>query len=165
MKSRKRPNTRAWLEVSEMCMYTPTSFSSFHHSVPEQCTTCSCEPMDEPGPPPRKIIFASVPRSGNTWMRFLLEQATNISTETVYSETIPQRDTNGTEIGRLHATFSPRTTAYGHECGLIGNCSQLHRSHGRSGQEEGERQTTGLINESKHRKRQLFTHCLMVCFC
>ena len=29
----------------------------------------------------RRIVFASVPRSGSTWVRSLLEYATNISSE------------------------------------------------------------------------------------
>lgn len=43
--------------------------------------------QDEPLPPP-KVILASVPRTGNTWMRFMLEESTRISTETVYGETM-----------------------------------------------------------------------------
>jgi hypothetical protein len=44
------------------------------------------------------IFFASVPRSGSTWMRRLLEYSTNISTETFYLGEVPDNDRNGRPI-------------------------------------------------------------------
>lgn len=61
-----------------------------------------------------RIWLPTVPRSGNTISRFLLENLTDISTESVYQD-------EGT-------TYSNRSGAYGRDCGHIGYCDRIHRS-------------------------------------
>ena len=59
-----------------------------------------------------EISLASVPRSGNTWTRMLLEAATGISSESVFYE-------EGTKPRH-------RTGTYSADCGEINDCDNVH---------------------------------------
>eukprot|EP00049_Salpingoeca_infusionum_P010630 m.183781 g.183781 ORF g.183781 m.183781 type:complete len:375 (+) comp14697_c0_seq8:90-1214(+) len=63
-----------------------------------------------------RIVLASIPRSGNGWMRGLLEASTGVATESVFPE--------------FNSSFHERSDAHGAECGWLGNCSLVHSSHG-----------------------------------
>lgn len=62
-----------------------------------------------------RILQPTVPRSGNTFSRFLLENLTGIATEAVYGE---------------GGTFSNRSRASGRPCGVTNDCDHIHRSSG-----------------------------------
>lgn len=87
---------------------------------------------------PRKVVFASVPRSGNSWLRQLLELATGRATETVFREryttpviTEEQGHMVAGDKTYVEAQFSERTTAYGDNCGRIDDCARVRRSQDR----------------------------------
>jgi hypothetical protein len=52
-------------------------------SVPALCPKCVCELGEAPLP---RVVFASLPRSGNSWSRDMIELSTGIVTETVFHE-------------------------------------------------------------------------------
>lgn len=60
-----------------------------------------------------RIFFLTVPRSGNTFSRMLLENLTGISTDSVYD---------------VEGIFSNRSTSYGRPCGKTNDCDRIHRS-------------------------------------
>ena len=60
-----------------------------------------------------RVLQPTVPRSGNTFSRFLLENLTGIATEAVYRE---------------RGEFSNKSKAYGRPCGITGDCDKIHRS-------------------------------------
>jgi len=62
-----------------------------------------------------RVLQPTVPRSGSSFSRRLVENLTGIATEAVYEE---------------GGTFSNRTQASGRECGLTGDCDRVHRSYG-----------------------------------
>ena len=62
-----------------------------------------------------RIVLPSIPRSANTFMRILLENATGIATEAVYEE---------------KGTWENRTEAYARPCGLLGDCAMVRRGRG-----------------------------------
>ena len=41
------------------------------------------------------VVFPSVPRSGSTWMRRLLEFSTGVATDTVFDSEVPKQDYRG----------------------------------------------------------------------
>lgn len=62
-----------------------------------------------------RVLQPTVPISGNTFSRHLIENLTGIATESAYGE---------------GGSFSNRTQASGRECGLTGDCDRVHRSYG-----------------------------------
>lgn len=62
-----------------------------------------------------RIMFPTVPRSGSTLTRILLENATGIATEAVYKE---------------DGAFDKRTMANARPCGILGNCETVRRGRG-----------------------------------
>lgn len=97
--------------------------SPLHRRFPEDCTACRCEEGKAANP---RIIFASVPRSGNGWMRLLIERATGRATESVFNEKFmsgpPQQRTQKT------SSQSAQTDLFGHRCGLLGDCDRVVRA-------------------------------------
>ena len=63
-----------------------------------------------------RIVLSTVPRSGNGWIRGLLEGATGLATESVF----PEPD----------AIYSNRSRAYGKGCGWLNDCEHVRRSRG-----------------------------------
>lgn len=63
----------------------------------------------------QRVLQPTMPRSGNTFSRRLLENLTGIATESVYDE-------GGTHSDRSQASGSP--------CGLLNDCDRVHRSFG-----------------------------------
>ena len=62
------------------------------------------------------VLFATVPRSGNSWMRSILEAITGLATGTVYNE--------------FQDVIEPRTKAVTHRCGTGMNCQSVRISKG-----------------------------------
>ena len=63
----------------------------------------------------RRIVLATVPRSGNGWIRGCLEGATGQATHSVFPET----------LGDVHAEWDGDTLAYGSQCGWLQDCEMV----------------------------------------
>lgn len=82
---------------------------------------CAEETMSDGG---RRIVLASVPRSGSTWLRTLLEWSTNISTEVCcWGE-----GGNYSERSRGFSSCQPIEWANGYRAPPAPACGRLHRS-------------------------------------
>eukprot|EP01147_Barroeca_monosierra_P004252 gene4252-6578_t len=65
-----------------------------------------------------RIILATVPRTGNGWLRGLLESATGVATESVFKEGV-------------QSIFHERSPeAFGKTCGWLDNCALVRQSAG-----------------------------------
>jgi len=82
---------------------------------------CAEETMSDGG---RRVVLASVPRSGSTWLRTLLEWSTNISTEVCcWGE-----GGNYSERSRGFSSCQPIEWANGYRAPPGPTCGRLHRS-------------------------------------
>eukprot|EP00055_Hartaetosiga_balthica_P010858 m.47662 g.47662 ORF g.47662 m.47662 type:complete len:419 (-) comp7348_c0_seq1:219-1475(-) len=105
--------------------------------VPARCEDCQCIEAPGQGEGDRvvmevsRIILSSVPRSGNGWMRKLLELSTGVGTETVFHEkfTVEDEFGNGREV--KSAVYRKRTGLFAPDCGLINDCDRVKMSEGR----------------------------------
>jgi len=94
--------------------------------VPKNCSSCLCKPVSKKITQVRgRMIFATVPRSGNSWMRRMLELASHLPTETVYrGERMKKRPKHKSQFvaadGR--APFSVDTGLFEQPCGMDNNC-------------------------------------------
>eukprot|EP00730_Choanoeca_flexa_P015831 TRINITY_DN7356_c0_g1_i3.p1 TRINITY_DN7356_c0_g1~~TRINITY_DN7356_c0_g1_i3.p1 ORF type:complete len:442 (+),score=26.84 TRINITY_DN7356_c0_g1_i3:74-1399(+) len=78
---------------------------------------------------PARIIFASIPRNGNSWMRQLVEAATGVATESVHHERyrVPV-SIDASEKITVTTELSLRTWTYGSDCGRGNFCDSVHRA-------------------------------------
>ena len=98
-----------------------------------------------------RIIFASVPRSGNSWMRQLIEASTGylhrllffsfreclfdkhrptgLATETVFPQrySVPVNESTGEKV-LVEAAIAPYSRTFGHVCGRGHFCNTVKRS-------------------------------------
>jgi hypothetical protein len=63
--------------------------------------------------PTRRIVLATIPRSGNGWIRGMLEGSTAVATASVYPET--------------GATFVDRIGAFSTACGWLADCEWVRQ--------------------------------------
>eukprot|EP00048_Salpingoeca_helianthica_P001092 m.46514 g.46514 ORF g.46514 m.46514 type:complete len:358 (-) comp11140_c0_seq2:30-1103(-) len=59
-----------------------------------------------------RMVLATIPRSGNGWLRGLIEAAIGVGTLSVFPEE--------------GAVYDARTQAYGPDCGWLGDCALVH---------------------------------------
>eukprot|EP00040_Diaphanoeca_grandis_P041630 m.263184 g.263184 ORF g.263184 m.263184 type:complete len:438 (+) comp49241_c0_seq1:399-1712(+) len=101
-----------------------------HDLVPVNCSSCFCKATSEKNRQVRgRMIFATVPRSGNSWMRRMLERASHLPTETVYrGERVKKRPRNEAQYVALdgRAPFSVDTGLFEQPCGMDNNCDQVY---------------------------------------
>ncbi|EGD76525.1 hypothetical protein PTSG_07642 [Salpingoeca rosetta] len=64
-----------------------------------------------------RLVLATVPRTGNGWMRGLLEGATGVATESVFKEGV-------------QSVFRERSQAFGKGCGWLEDCNLVRTSAG-----------------------------------
>eukprot|EP00043_Microstomoeca_roanoka_P003830 m.46018 g.46018 ORF g.46018 m.46018 type:complete len:407 (-) comp12217_c0_seq4:179-1399(-) len=93
--------------------------------IPPNCKSCRCRPGHSLLP---RIVFASVPRSGNSWTRKIIELATGLATETVFPETFTiASPANASERLTRQSDLNPLTGLYGSGCGIVHACGEVHR--------------------------------------
>ncbi|EDQ84511.1 uncharacterized protein MONBRDRAFT_30179 [Monosiga brevicollis MX1] len=91
--------------------------------LPAHCQNCVCI-QGEPSIP--RIVMASIPRSGNSWSRDMIELVTKRATETVFPETFRAfEDGPNSERETYSATWSEASDLYRHECGHVHDCSHI----------------------------------------
>eukprot|EP00038_Savillea_parva_P017177 m.19318 g.19318 ORF g.19318 m.19318 type:complete len:442 (-) comp3679_c0_seq1:54-1379(-) len=93
-------------------------------TIPTNCSQCSCVPGT---PPTRLCIFPTVPRSGNTWMRRMLESASGAPTRTVFkAEHLKHHDDSSiVEDDHAQVVYEPRTGLYIPPCGVSNECDKV----------------------------------------
>merc|ERR1719326_1518718 len=96
--------------------------------IPSQCPQCQCEKVDpsvfaEASAP--RMIVASVPRSGNSWVRQLLELASGVATETVLPEAYQAPPSGAGENEEIQAVSSNGSKLFGYSCGRINYCDRV----------------------------------------
>eukprot|EP00041_Stephanoeca_diplocostata_P010528 m.167201 g.167201 ORF g.167201 m.167201 type:complete len:455 (+) comp18186_c0_seq2:406-1770(+) len=70
----------------------------------------------EQGSDPLRIIIATIPRSGNGWIRGMLEAVSGIATSSIYAE--------------IGTTFSNHTHSYYQRCGWLNDCNVVRHPSG-----------------------------------
>jgi len=101
--------------------------------IPTNCSEphCLCRRVQGNVPVAAQVrarsVFATVPRSGNTWMRRMLERASRIPTHTVYSgERIKKRDSSISQYsGTEHTPLNNLSGLFYQPCGLENDCDLI----------------------------------------
>ncbi|EGD72631.1 hypothetical protein PTSG_04366 [Salpingoeca rosetta] len=96
--------------------------------LPAGCQECECEAVPsellaEITAP--RLILASIPRSGNSWMRQLLELSCGLATETVFPEGYKAPLNGVGEDEEIHADHIPGSDVYGYPCGRSNYCTRV----------------------------------------
>mmetsp|Transcript_24706 Transcript_24706/g.64366 ORF Transcript_24706/g.64366 Transcript_24706/m.64366 type:complete len:419 (-) Transcript_24706:2598-3854(-) len=92
--------------------------------IPAKCAACSCVPGE---PATERCLFPTVPRSGNTWMRRMLEAATAQPTWTVFkAEHLRHHDDSAiSEDHHSKVVYDSRARAFVPPCGVQNECDTV----------------------------------------
>jgi hypothetical protein len=93
-------------------------------TIPANCSLCSCVSGN---PRTELCVFPTVPRSGNTWMRRMLEAASGMPTWTAFKAEHLKHHDDSSVVEDKHAlvVFDPRAGLYVPPCGVQNECAKV----------------------------------------
>ena len=90
-------------------------------------SAAKAKPCHDAGAVFKRYLFATIPRSGSTMTRELLEKSLGVATESVYPRDELFIGSANKDIRGAKGTYSDRSRAWGKQCGLINDCGRCHR--------------------------------------